>query len=134
MESLLTERFRTLGAALGLTSFDTRRDGQITELYLYDRHALQMEIDWRENNLFLYAVRLRERRLPERDIVYRYGDGQLCRTYLEAVYRVKRTEPVDPQRRYSEAYLWECFDFYEGLIMAAPTVLLEFFNDMDERV
>ena len=77
MESLLTERFRTLGAALGLTSFDTRRDGQITELYLYDRHALQMEIDWRENNLFMYAVYLKNNNLPDQEVLYHYGDDTL---------------------------------------------------------
>ena len=58
MELLLTNRFRALGTALGLTNCRTRQVGQITELYLCDRHALQMEIDWRENELFVYEEHL----------------------------------------------------------------------------
>ena len=130
MKTLLAKRFRAVGTALGLTNCRTRQVGQITELYLYDRHALQMEIDWRENELFVYAVRLRDGKLPGSDVVYRYRDGGVCRTFLEEVYHAKR--PAQPSRR--EDHLLMCLEFYESLIARDPGVLLHFFDSMDERI
>ena len=130
MEMLLTNRFRALGTALGLTNCRTRRVGQITELYLCDRHALQMEIDWRENELFVYAVRLCDGKLPGSDVVYRYRDGSVCRIFLEEVYHAKR--PMQPNRR--EEHLLQCLEFYEALIHRDSGVLLRFLDSMDERI
>ena len=130
MEMLLTNRFRALGTALGLTNCRTRQVGQITELYLYDRHALQMEIDWRENELFVYAVRLCDGKLPGSDVVYRYRDGSVCRTFLEEIYHAKR--PMQPNRR--EEHLLQCLEFYEALIHRDSGVLLRFLDSMDERI
>jgi hypothetical protein len=130
METLLANRFRALGTELGLTKCRTRRVGQITELYLYGRHALQMEIDWRENELFVYAVRLCDGKLPGPDVVYRYRDGSVCRTFLEEVYHAKR--PVQPIRR--EEHLLQCLEFYEALIHRDSGVLLRFLDSMDERI
>lgn len=128
MLTQLQQRFCRLGAALGLTNCCIRQAGQITELYQYDRHALQMEIDWRENELFLYAVRLVDGKLPGPDVVYRYRDGSVCRTFLEELYHAKR--PAQPVRR--EEHLLACLDFYEGLLERDSGVLLRFFNSMDE--
>lgn len=130
MLTQLEARFRALGTGLGLTKYRTRRVGQITELYLYDRHALQMEIDWRENELFMYAVRLRDGKLPGSDVVYRYRDGSVCRTFLEEVYHAKR--PAQQSRR--EEHLLACLEFYEKLIVSDHRMLLEFFHSMDERI
>ena len=130
MEMLLTNRFRALGTALGLTNCRTRRVGQITELYLCDRHALQMEIDWRENELFVYAVRLCDGKLPGPDVVYRYRDGSVCRIFLEEVYHAKR--PMQPNRR--EEHLLQCLEFYEALIHRDSGVLLRFLDSMEERI
>ena len=130
MELLLTNRFRALGTALGLTNCRTRRVGQITELYLCDRHALQMEIDWRENELFVYAVQLCDGKLPGSDVVYRYRDGSVCRTFLEEIYHAKR--PMQPNRR--EEHLLRCLEFYEALIHRDSGVLLRFLDSMDERI
>lgn len=130
MMAQLETRFRALGTGLGLTKYRIRRVGQITELYLYDRHALQMEIDWRENELFMYAVWLRDGKLPGSDVVYRYRDGGTCRTFLEEIYHAKR--PAQPRRR--EEHLLACLEFYEELIFSAPGALLQFFHSMDERI
>ena len=130
MQMLLTNRFRALGTALGLTKCRTRRVGQVTELYLYNRHALQMEIDWRENELFVYAVRLCDGKLPGPDVVYRYRDGSVCRTFLEEIYHAKR--PMQPNRR--EEHLLRCLEFYEALIHRDSGVLLRFLDSMDERI
>lgn len=134
MMSQLEERFRALGTVLGLTKFKTRRDRYSTELYLYDRHALEMEIDWRENTLFFYAVHLRGGKLPGTNIIYRYSDGQPCRTFLEDIYHAKRPTVKDHRERYSEAHLMECFMFYERLISSEPEVLRQHFLAMDESI
>lgn len=134
MITQLEERFRALGTVLGLTKYKVRRGKWTEELYLYDRHALQLEIDRRENALFLYGVRLRDGRLPGPEVVYRYPDGQLCRTFLEEIYHAKRPAPGARREQYTEAYLLACFDFYENLIRSDPDILRRYFDTMDERI
>lgn len=134
MITQLEERFCALGTVLGLTKFRTRRERLSTELYLYERHALEMEIDWRENELFFYAVRLRGGKLPGTNTVYRYSDGQPCRTFLEDIYHAKRPAVKDRRERYSEAHLMESFAFYERQIVSDPEVLRQHFLAMDESV
>lgn len=129
--TILEKRFRALGTALGLTEYRCRRAGMLTELYLFDRrHALQLEIDWRDNELFLYAVCLRDGKLPVPEVIYRHADGKQCRTFLETVYRKCRPRAETRRNRNEETHFAASFDFYETLILSAPGVLLEFFEGM----
>ena len=134
MITRLEERFRALGPVLGLASFKTRRERWTTEMYLYDQHALQMEIDWRENALFLYGVRLRDGKLPGREVVYRYPDGQPCRTFLEEIYHTRRPAPKDRRAQHEESRLLEQLAFYEALIASDPGVLRQYLQTMDEEI
>lgn len=103
-----------------------RSDRYSTEIYILKEHALQLEIDWRENNLYMYVVYLKNKELPDESVIYRYSDGHWCRKYLEEIYNVKHPLTKDKTRRYSPQYLFDCFDFYMQLICRNPAVLEEF--------
>ena len=122
----LTDRLCNIGDKLGFRNITSRTYGYISEIYITNNHALQIEVDWRENNLFMYVVYLKNHSLPNKNIIYRYDDGQWCRKYIEEVYKTKRPVVIDSSNRYSLDYLFTCFDFYEQLINSAPFILKNF--------
>lgn len=122
----LTDRLYKIGTALGFRKLRIRTNDRTTEIYLVNNHALQVEVDWRENNLFMYAVYLKDNTLPDKSVIYRYKDGQWCREFLEELYKTKRPPVKDKQRRYTEAYLFDCLTFYEKLIYSNPSILTSF--------
>ena len=126
----LSERFCEIGKKLDLTGMIVRGDNYNSEIYIKNNHALQLEIDWYENNLFMYVVYLKNNELPDKNVIYNYEDGQWCRKYLEEIYKTKRPQQKDRSKRYSEQYLFECLDFYEKLIEKNSSVLQEFFKSI----
>ena len=96
-----------------------------------NKHALQIEIDWQENNLFMYVVYLKNEVLPDKNVIYSYEEGQWCRKFLEEVYKTKRPQTKDSNRRYSLEHLIDCFEFYMKLINSNPTILAEFCKSID---
>lgn len=126
----LSERFCEIGKKLDLTGLIVRGDNYNSEIYIKNNHALQLEIDWHENNLFMYVVYLKNNELPDKNVIYNYEDGQWCRKYLEEIYKTKRPQQKDRSKRYSEQYLFECLDFYEKLIEKNSSVLQEFFKSI----
>ena len=133
MNQLILERLKRrmadLAAELGYSDPVVRKAGTISEIYVVKTHALQLEIDWRENDLFLYAVYLRDGKLPGKSVIYSYPDGHWCRKYLEEVCHTKRAVVRDRERRYSEEYLFERFDFYVQMIRRHRERLAEFLAD-----
>ena len=127
----IKEWLTKIGEPLGFKKLRIRNNSDFTEIYLIGNHALQVEVDWRENNLFLYAVCLKNNKLPPKSVIYRYEDGQWCRRFLEDVYKTKRPLEKDKDRRYTAQYLFDCFTFYEQLIDGAPEVLIRFNNTGD---
>ena len=126
----LSERFCEIGKKLDLTGLIVRGDNYNSEIYIKNNHALQLEIDWHENNLFMYVVYLKNNELPDKNVIYNYEDGQWCRKYLEEIYKTKRPQQKDRSKRYSEQYLFECLGFYEKLIEKNSSVLQEFFKSI----
>ena len=122
----LAEGLQKLGESLGFSSRVIRTSCGVSEIYVVNKHALQLEIDWRENNLFMYAVYLKNNDLPDQEVLYHYGDGHWCRKYLEELYLTKRPIIKDRDRRYSSAYLFDCFAFYTDLINSNTDILKNF--------
>lgn len=122
----LAEGLQKLGEGLGFNTRFMRTNCGVSEIYVVNKHALQLEIDWRENNLFMYAVYLKNNGLPDKGVLYRYGDGHWCRKYLEELYLAKRPIIKDRDRRYSSAYLFDCFTFYTDLISSNTDILKNF--------
>ena len=122
----LAEGLQKLGESLGFGNQVMRTNCGASEIYVVNRHALQLEVDWRENNLFMYAVYLKNKDLPDKEVLYHYGDGHWCRKYLEEIYLVKRPTIKDHDRRYTSAYLFDCFAFYTDLINSNADILKDF--------
>ena len=122
----LAEELQKLGESLGFSNRVIRTRCGVTEIYVVNRHALQLEVDWRENDLFMYAVYLKNKSLPDEGVLYHYGDGHWCRKYLEEIYLVKRPIIKDHDRRYSSAYLFDCFAFYTDMIKSNTDILKKF--------
>lgn len=131
--SQFIDAFCQLGNKLGYFKHDIRSNNLTTEIYIIKEHALQIEIDWKENDLFMYAVYLKNSSLPDKSIIYEYDDGHWCRKYLEEIYKVKHPKANDAEHRYSEEYLLKCFEFYERLIINNPSALEETFGDNNTR-
>jgi hypothetical protein len=119
----LAEGLQKLGEGLGFSNRVIRTSCGVSEIYVVNRHALQLEVDWRENDLFMYAVYLENNSLPDKGALYHYGDGHWCRKYLEEIYQVKRPIIKDHDKRYSSAYLLDCFAFYADLINSNTDIL-----------
>lgn len=122
----LAEELQKLGEGLDFRNQVIRTSYGVSEIYVVNRHALQLEVDWRENNLFMYVVYLKNNSLPDKDVLYHYGDGHWCRKYLEELYLVKRPIIKDHNRRCSTAYLFDCFAFYTDLINSNTDILKNF--------
>lgn len=119
----LTQEFYAFGKTMGYGEPIVKSKGTISEMYILGTPALQIEVDWHENNLFMYAVNVIDNRIPDENVIYTYPDGQWCRKYIEELYRVKRPPVTDKNRRYSPEYLYDCLEFYIKLIEHDPSVL-----------
>ena len=129
----IADRLYEIGKPLGFSKPIVRSDRDISEIYMINKHALQIEIDWRENNLFMYVVYLKNDELPNKNVTYCYADGHWCRKYLEEVYDSKRPCIKDPSVRYSTDYLFDCFEFYRKLIDGDPIILTDFYKSINEE-
>lgn len=116
-------RLCELGKSMGFSEPIIRSNKYSTEIYIVDKHALQVEIDWKENNLFMYAVYLIDCKLPDDSVIYHYPNGHWCRKYLEEICSTKRPSPRNSDRRYSFDYLLDCFNFYASLIGTNPELV-----------
>ena len=128
--SQLVDRLYEIGKASGFSSPVVRSDRYSSEVYIIKEHALQLEIDWLENNLFMYVVYLKDNKLPDKNVIYSYSDGQWCRKYLEEIYKTKRPRCKNHNKRYAPTYLFDCFDFYNQLISNNPLILTDFYKSI----
>ena len=128
----LSDRLYEIGKFFGFSKPIIRSDRYTSEIYIINKHALQIEIDWSENNLFMYVVYLKSGKLPDKNVIYSYADGHWCRKYLEEVYDSKRPCVKDHRVRYSLEYLIDCFEFYKKLIDSNPVILTEFYKSISE--
>lgn len=124
--SQLSEQLCRLGSELGFNKTVVRSNGCFPEVYVINKHALQLEVDWHENNLFAYVVFLKHNTLPNESVNYCYGDGQWCRKYLEEVFNIKHPFAKSRTERYSSTYLCNCLEFYSRLITNNSAFLKDF--------
>ena len=124
----LKNRMQIIGSKFGFQKIITQSSLGISDIYVMNKHAIQLEIDWKENNLFMYAVYLKDNKIPDEKIIYYYDDGHWCRKYLEEIYNVSRQCIKNQKDRYSTNYLFDCFGFYENLIKNDPILLEQAFQ------
>lgn len=120
---LLKVEMNELCSELGCLKQIVRTNKYSSEIYIMNNHAIQLEIDWREYELFMYAVYLGNDALLDNSVIYSYPDGQWCRKFLEEIYKVKRPQITNS---YTDEYLLECFEFYKKLINSNPKILNDF--------
>lgn len=130
----LTSMFCEIGKEWGFSEPIIRNRSYVSEVYIVKKNAIQIEVDWRGNDLFMYVVRLVNGNLPPKNVVYSYDDGKWCRKYFEEIYRTKRPMIKDQRQRYSVKYLYDSFDFYTALIKNQPTVLKKFLDQCDAEL
>ena len=132
----MADKLYEIGKQFGFDRLEIRSPGWWgTDIYVINRHALQIEIDWRKNAVFMYAVYLKNGELPDKHTIYNYPDGQWCRKFLTEIYKTKITYPKkyvkDFKNRCSREFLFYCFDFYVQLIQNDPATLKAFFESLD---
>lgn len=103
----------------------------LSEVYAVKTHALQIEIDWREKNLYMYAVYLKNTKLPDKNVIYKYSDGHWCRKYLEEIYATKRPRKIADNKTFSLDHMFDVLEFYAQLIKNNPQVVKEFFENIE---
>ena len=133
----MSDKLWEIGKQFGFDRLEIRSPGWwSSKIYVMNKHALQIGIDWRDYDLSMYAVYLRNGELPDEHAIYNYPDGQWCRKFLEEIYKTKRTYPKkyvkDRKERYSPEYLFYRFDFYAQLIQNDPATLKAFFESLDD--
>lgn len=123
----LVNGFSEIGEILGLNSIDIREDKNSTSMYLVGTNALELEIDWHENVLYMYIVHLIDGKIPSDDIIYKYDDGAWCRIYIDEVYS-KKNPICKLINRTRPNFLLELFQYYKKLIESDPSRLLPYFD------
>lgn len=107
-------------------------DHDITNIYLLNGCALQIEILWREYDLFLYLVNIVEKEIPDNGI-YNYDNGQWCRKYIEDIYKIKN--PIYKSKkelRYTETFLDLKIEFYKQILFEKPEILINAIKSISE--
>ena len=126
IKRMLVNGFSEIGEFLELNSIDIREDKNCTTIYLVGKNALELEIDWYENALFMYIVHLIDGKIPNDDIIYKYDDGTWCRIYIDEVYQ-KKNPIYKSINRARPDFLLELFQYYKKLIESDPSILLPYF-------
>lgn len=98
-------------------------DSYISDIYLSDDpRTIQIEIDWREKNVFMYVVNIVGNTLPE-NVIYKYSDGTWCRKYIEEIYHVKNVVYANKKIKCTDEFLYCLMDFYISLIKNNPNII-----------
>ena len=127
IEKMLVNNFSEIGDLLGLSNIDIRSDGNSTSIYLVGANALELEIDWHENVLYMYIVHLIDGKIPNDDIIYKYDDGTWCRIYIDEVYQ-KKNPIYKSINRARPNFLFELFQYYKTLIESDLSILLPYLD------
>lgn len=127
IKKMLVNGFSEIGEFLELNSIDIREGKNCTTIYLVGTNALELEIDWHENALFMYIVHLIDGKIPNDDIIYKYDDGTWCRIYIDEVYQ-KKNPIYKSINRARPDFLLELFQYYKKLIESDPSIILPYFD------
>ncbi len=123
------QKFLDLGKSLDFSKCEIKTDCQSSNIYLLkdsnNKYSLQLEIEWRECDCFLYLVRL-ENGKPPKNFYYTNEQGEWGRKYIEDIYAVKNPVYTEKVKLKNTWNFIECkFDFYVHLIQNNPKPIIE---------
>ena len=128
LQAELIKVFSEIGNLFGLNESEIQcYNNNITSIYLLGKNALEIEIDWRENILFMYVVRIINNEIPSDLTVYQYNDGSWCRKYIDEVYNTKNPLYKSPDKTKPD-FLLNLIQYYKNLILTNPDTLKPFFD------
>lgn len=130
----ILNEFQTLGEELLFSELLIKNERDITNVYLLRdasyEYALQLEFDWRECDIFMYIVYLKNGNIPSSNDIYVYTDGTWCRKYIEEIYSIKNPIYNEKQSlRYTKDFIKYKFNFYYNLIKTHPDTIRRRFCD-----
>ena len=132
MISDLSEKLRELGKEFGFNEFIIQSGTLYDELYVKNKHALMIDIDWRYRFVGLYVVYLKDGKIPQY-AVDSYPDGHWCIKSIMSIYH--RSYPLknkkDRFKISTDEELYERFYFSYQLVKDNPEVLRTFLENMD---
>ena len=120
----LAQKFFKLGKSLDFSKYEIKTECQSSNIYLLkdinNKYSLQLEIEWRECDCFMYLVRLENGKIPK-DFFYTYKNGNWCRKYIEDIYSKKNAVYIEKSSmRYTKEFIEYKFEFYANLIQNNP--------------
>ena len=123
------QKFVELGKSLDFSECEIKTECQSSNIYLLkdsnNKYSLQLEIEWRECDCFMYLVRLENGKIPK-DFFYVYKNGEWCRRYIEDIYSKKNSVYTEKSSmRYTNDFLEYKFEFYANLIQNNPKLIRE---------
>lgn len=93
----------------------------ISDIYLSNNNpTLQLEIDWRERVLFMYAITNIKHTEPKDEISKKYIEDIYCK--VNYVYSKKEYKKV----RYTDEFLYCLMKFYINIIKSNPMPIKDF--------
>ena len=122
IEKMIIEKYIVLGSEFNLFSIVVQTERDVTSIYIKNTHALQLEINWRENTMFMYVVYLINGEIPQSNVLYQYNNGQWCRKYIEEIYGTNNPM-YKSQNRKKREFLFDLLDYYMTLIRSNPSLL-----------
>ena len=131
----LIKRLDRIGKMLGMSELIIRKGSGYAEIFVKDKHALLLEIDWRDFWATVDVVYLKDGCIPENTHVY-YDDGHWCRKSILEIYhwkppKNKNKKKTYPTKREAETlYYW--MNLHEQLINNNPGILIDFYNSLCE--
>lgn len=123
----LTQRFIELGKSFEYSKSKVKSECQSSNIYLLNdnKYSLQLEIEWRECDCFLYVVQLENGKIPK-DFYYSNSNGEWCRKYIEDIYVIKNSVYTENANlKNTSDFIEHKFDFYAQLIQNNPQPLKE---------
>ncbi len=135
VESFALQQFVILQSNYGFSPPQVRRKGWITWIdSIRGEIAVELEIDWREFDVFLLIVRAETGRLPKG---YYISDGKRCRVHLLNLLREKewgvdhvlvsqvRSGSSDPRRRDAASLQSKTAVYFRLLLSCINQILAE---------
>ena len=118
----LTQRLLELGNSFNFSNLKVETECQSSNIYLLNgaKYSLQLEIEWRECDCFLYVVQLDNGKIPL-DFYYKKSNGEWCRKYVEDIYEIKNPVYKENTNLKNTSDFIKCkFDFYFQLLQRNP--------------
>lgn len=132
----LVKRLDRIGKMLGMSELIIRKDSDYAEIFVKGKHALLLEIDWRDFIVMLDVIYLKDGYIPENTRL-NYTDGHWCQKSILEIYHWKPSKKKSKKKTYptereaETLYYW--MDLHEQLINDNPEILIDFYNSLCEE-